>query len=137
MTDLVNQQGQNDRGGKFKNQRIQADGNGVGENPPKVIAVEKIGEMPETHPVAAHDSFHGGVILKGDQRPVHGGIVEHQVIGHHRDHHDVQIFVQGKIAGQSGCSFLRAHCRLIRFQFRSMGHVLSSLLLFRGEQIFI
>lgn len=98
---LVQQQRQNDRGGEPEQQIVETDQQRIADQPPKIEAVEKVDEMFEPDPRTVPDAGSGAEILKGDLQAVHGAVIENNVIGDNRQHHQVEQPVAPQIAEQA------------------------------------
>ena len=77
---LVEEQGEHDRRREAEDELQQADHDGIAEHLPEARETEEVAEVLEPHPGAPQDPRLELVVLEGDEKAVHGGVVEDDVV---------------------------------------------------------
>jgi hypothetical protein len=106
---LIEQKRQEYRRGKTEDNAEEAYGDGVPEYPEKIYVLEKGREMLQTHKGAPGKPEIGPVILKRDDKAVHGFVGKEGKIDKYREYHKVLVFVLGKIL----CSGFAPHIFMV------------------------
>ena len=86
---FIEQQRENNGGGKAEKDGGKADGQRVAQQTAEIIGGEKILEMLKAHPLAAQNAPAGGEIFKGDNNTVHGLIAKNNENHQRRNHQQV------------------------------------------------
>ena len=84
---FIQQQRENDGHREYENQLQNADGQGVGDELPELGMGEEFLKPVQSRPVAGKDAVADVVLLKGDQRAVHGAVSEDSAPEDPRQHH--------------------------------------------------
>ena len=84
---LIQQQRKKDGHREYENQLQNADGQGVGDELPELGMGEEFLKPVQSRPVAGKDAVADVVLLKGDQRAVHGAVSEDSAPEDPRQHH--------------------------------------------------
>jgi len=90
---LVHHQCKNDGSRELHGQGVNANPDGVTDQAPEVIGLEKPFKMFETDPRAVPYPLEGHKILERDLNPVDGEIAEKKVPDQHGDKHEVEVVV--------------------------------------------
>jgi hypothetical protein len=85
---MCKQNGQNQRQRKYK-QRIEIDGQGISQNGPEAIIIEKFLEILETYPGTGFNGTGDAVIAEGNLCPIHGNVFKKDQNCHRNNKHDI------------------------------------------------
>ena len=110
---LAQQDGQYNGGRKSEHQPESGDYKGIPEQTKEIDALEKFGEVLETHPFRgnhAQDSAHAVVVVKRNGEAEHRQVVENEVVNDSGKHEQVEELVldEERLYGHSLPGFLRA-----------------------------
>ena len=100
---LVQDQGQHDRHREGEEQIVEAEQEGVADQPEEIGVGEEADEVLQADPLAAEHADAGVVVLKGDHDPVHGDVVEDDEPGQSAQHHELQVLGLAQALEGGGC----------------------------------
>ena len=89
--DLVDHQREDDRRGEVTDQHFQVQHDRVLHHVPEVGVGDELLELFEPHPLAAPDALDRVVLLKGDDEPHHGSVLENYKVEHRKQQQQVQV----------------------------------------------
>jgi hypothetical protein len=96
---FIEEQGQDDGGGKTEKNVKEADGKGIPDEPEKVRILEKADKMLHPHPGTPGHAKIRPELLKGNQETVYRFIGKKSEINQHRQDKKVFVFIQREIFG--------------------------------------